>query len=86
MEPEGFFTDTRAYLGLRSAYWRLERDKSRVSLKSVGEQLWQVALRLEDGNLSEAERALREAQEKLTKALQDGASEAEILKHTAGGR
>ena len=80
LEPEDFFTDRRAYLSLRSAYWRLDRDKSRAGLKSVVEQLWHVALRLEDGNLSEAERALREAQEKLTKALQDGASDEEIKK------
>jgi uncharacterized protein (TIGR02302 family) len=78
LEPEDFITDRRAYLGLRSAYWRLSRDKSRAGLKSVVEQLWHVALRLEDGNLSDAERALREAQERLAKALQEGASDEEI--------
>ncbi len=78
LEPEGFITDRRAYLGLRSAYWRLKRDKTRAGTRSVVEQLWHVALRLEDGDLSEAERALREAQEQLSKALQDGASDEEI--------
>ncbi|MDX2155179.1 MAG: TIGR02302 family protein [Hyphomicrobiaceae bacterium] len=78
IEPEGFIQDRRAYLGLRSAFWRLQRDKSRASTRSVVEQLWHVALRLEDGDLSEAERALREAQERLSKALQDGASDEEI--------
>ena len=80
LEPEEFPIDARAYLGLRSAYFRLERDKSRTSMKSVVDQLWNVALRLEDGNLTDAERALREAQEKLSKALQDGASDEEIKK------
>jgi uncharacterized protein (TIGR02302 family) len=78
LEPEGFITDRRAYLGLRSAYWRLQRDKSRAGTRSIVDQLWHVALRLEDGDLSEAERALREAQEQLSKALQDGASDEEI--------
>lgn len=78
LEPEGFIKDRRAYLGLRSAYWRLKRDRTRVGMKSVIEQLWHVALRLEDGDLSDAERALRAAQEELSKALQDGASDEEI--------
>ncbi len=78
LEPDGFIKDRRAYLGLRSAAWRLKRDKSRAGTKSVVDQLWHVALRLEDGDLSDAERALREAQEELSKALQDGASDEEI--------
>ena len=78
MEPEGFFNDRRAYLGLRSAYHRLERDKTRAGMKTTVDQLWHVATRLEDGNLSDAERALREAQEKLTQALKDGATDEEI--------
>lgn len=78
LEPEGFINDRRAYLGLRSAHWRLKRDRSRLGMKSVVDQLWHVALRLEDGDLSDAERALRQAQEELSKALQDGASDEEI--------
>jgi len=78
LEPEDFIKDRRAYLGLRSAYWRLKRDHSRATMKSVVDQLWNVAVRLEDGDLSDAERALREAQEQLSKALQDGASDEEI--------
>jgi uncharacterized protein (TIGR02302 family) len=66
------------YLGLRSAYWRLQRDESRQSRNSVSAQLWDVALRIEDGNLTDAERALRQAQERLSKALEEGASDAEI--------
>jgi uncharacterized protein (TIGR02302 family) len=78
LEPDGFITDRRAYLGLRSAFHRLERDKTRAGTRSVVDQLWHVALRLEDGDLSEAERRLREAQEQLSKALQEGASDEEI--------
>ena len=78
LEPDGFITDRRAYLSLRSAFWRLKRDKTRLGNKSVADQLWHAALRLEDGDLSEAERALREAQEQLSKALQEGATDEEI--------
>lgn len=78
LEPEGFIDSIPVYLGLRSAYYRLERDKTRAGRNSVKEQLWQIALRIEDGALSEAERALRDAQDKLSKALEDGASDEEI--------
>lgn len=78
IEPDGFFTDRRAWLGLRSAYHRLQQDRTRAGLKSTIDQLWHVAVRLEDGNLSDAERALREAQERLSQALKDGASDEEI--------
>jgi uncharacterized protein (TIGR02302 family) len=80
LEPDGFFPDRNAYLELRSVFWRLQRDKTRVGLKSAVDQLWHVALRLEDGNLSDAERRLREAQENLSKALEQGASDEEIRK------
>jgi uncharacterized protein (TIGR02302 family) len=78
LEPEGFIEDLQVYLGLRSAYWRLQRDTTRASRNSVIAQLWDVALRIEDGNLSDAERALRAAQERLSKALEEGASDEEI--------
>ena len=77
-EPEGFIDDLQVFLGLRSAYWRLQRDDTRIGRNSVVAQLWHVAVRIEDGNLSDAERALRAAQEKLQQALRDGASDEEI--------
>ncbi len=77
--PEGFI-DTHAYLGMKTATLRLQRDRTRAALKTVVDQLWHVALRIEDGNLSDAERRLKEAQDKLAKALDDGASEEEIEK------
>lgn len=78
LEPDGFIDDVRVYLGLRTARHRLMSDRSRAGLKSVIDQLWQVALRIEDGSLSDAERALKDAQDRLAKALEDGASEEEI--------
>ena len=78
VQPDDFIKDPRVYLSLRTIYHRLGRDRSRDAMQSAVEQLWQTALRIEDGDLSEAERALRDAQDKLAKALEDGASEAEI--------
>jgi uncharacterized protein (TIGR02302 family) len=78
MEPDGFIDDPKIYLGLRTAYHRLNNDRTRAGFNSVVDQLWQIALRIEDGNLSDAERALKDAQDKLAKALENGASEEEI--------
>ena len=79
LEPEGFITDHHVYLGLRSAYHRLVQDRSRAGLKSVIEQLWHVAVRIEDGaGLTEAERRLRDIQDRLSKAIEEGAPDAEI--------
>ncbi|MEQ8823012.1 MAG: TIGR02302 family protein [Filomicrobium sp.] len=78
LEPEGFIDDVQVYLGLRTASYRLQRDLTKPGLDSVVGQLWNVALRIEDGDLSDAERRLREAQEKLAKLLEEGASDQEI--------
>lgn len=78
LEPDGFIEDTRVYLGLRTASYRLQGDRSRTAMKSVIKQLWDVALKIEDGDLSDAEKALREAQDKLQKLLAEGGSDEEI--------
>jgi uncharacterized protein (TIGR02302 family) len=72
LEPEGFINDTSVYLGLRAIYHRLDRLGTRAALKESVDELWQIALKVEDGNLSEAERALKDAQDKLSDALQKG--------------
>mgnify|MGYP000197524388 FL=1 len=58
----------------------MRHDDTVDGLKSVVEQLWDLALRVEDGDLSQAEAALQAAQEELRKALENGASEEEISK------
>ena len=75
-----FIEDKVVYLGLRSAFWRLRNRRAENAAETVVEQLWDLALRIEDGDLPEAEAALRAAQEKLRKALEEGAPEAEIKK------
>ena len=80
LAPEHFFEDKVLYLGLRSAYWRLRNNRTVEGLKSVVTQLWDLALRIEDGDLPQAEADLKTAQEELRKALEEGASEAEIAR------
>lgn len=80
--PEVFQIEAPVYLGLRSIYWQLNRARSDDALRDVVARLWDMAVRLEDGNISDAEAALRAAQEALRQALERGASEEEIKKLT----
>ncbi len=70
----------RTYLALRSVYWRLQGANTRATIRSAVDQLWEIALTIEDGNLSKAERELRSAQDKLMDALANNASPKEIAK------
>ncbi len=56
------------------------------TIRSVIDQLWSLALYVEDGDLSDAERALRQAQERLKDAIENGASEEEISRLMAALR
>ncbi len=70
------------YLALRSAYFRLVHAHGDDELRGVVDYLWQIALGIEDGNLSIAAQSLRDAQQALQKALESGASDQEIQKLT----
>jgi uncharacterized protein (TIGR02302 family) len=72
MEPQGFITDDGVYLGLRSIFHRLDRQDSREAINASISELWQIALKIEDGDLSQAERALKDAQDRLSDAIQKG--------------
>jgi uncharacterized protein (TIGR02302 family) len=78
IEPEGFIDSAAIYLGMRAAYHGLEHDGSRAGIKNAVDGLWELALRIEDGDLSDAERALKDAQDKLAEALEKGAPDSEI--------
>jgi uncharacterized protein (TIGR02302 family) len=80
MGAEKVIDDRTVYLALRNAYWRLRNDPSRESVASVVDQLWSTALRIEEGDLPEAERELKSAQDALMKALQENAPAEEIKK------
>src|SRR5262249_10221804 len=80
MAPERFIPEAGIYLGLRSIYWQLARSDTDDNMRDVVGRLWQMAVYIEDGNLSEAEQALRAAEEALRQALERGATDEEIKK------
>ena len=82
IEPELFMKEAGVYLGMRMVGERLRRARTDDALRETAEMMWALALQLEDGDLSDAERALRAAQERLQQALERGASEDEIRKLT----
>ena len=78
--PERFTPELSHYLGLRSIYWQLTHAKTDDQLRDVVARLWGMAVTIEDGQLSDAEAALRAAQEALRQALERGATDEEIKK------
>ena len=78
MAPEKFTPDAGIYLGLRSIFWSLIRAKTDDDLRDVTARLWQMAVAIEDGNISDAQANLRNAEEALRQALERGASDEEI--------
>lgn len=75
---DGYGGDPLAFLALRSAVARLMRNAGPDTVPSTIAMLWDVALRIEDGNLSLAERELRDAQKALMDALDRNAPAEEI--------
>ncbi len=78
--PEQFTPEASVYLGLRSIYYDLDHAKSDDELREVVARMWDMALQIEDGNVSQAEQALRQAQDALRQALERGASDEELKK------
>jgi uncharacterized protein (TIGR02302 family) len=82
LAPEKSIEDLGAYLALRSAYHRLIAARDDDALRGVVDYLWSIALGIEDGDLSLTAQALRDAQEALRQALENGASDEEIARLT----
>lgn len=78
--PERFTPELGIYLGLRSLFFDLRNAKSDDALRDVVARMWAMALQIEDGNVSQAEQALRQAQDALRQALERGASDEELKK------
>lgn len=82
-KPEGFITNNTAYLKLRVALRRLETllkfDRFDTKARDqIAEDLWNVALSFEEGHLSDALERLRRAQDRLSEAMRQGASDKEV--------
>ena len=71
---------TSVPLSLRVAASRLSFSQSPQARRAVIDLLWELALFIEDGALSVAERKLHDVQERLQKALLEGAKDAELEK------
>lgn len=78
--PEETIPDLSHYLLLQSVRGRLENARSDDDLRAAIDYMWGVALQIEDGNLSLAERRLRDAQNALAEALENDASDEEIAR------
>ncbi len=69
---------TAIQLGLAIAGSRLRHAPDAAERRSVVDLLWELALMIEEGTLSVAERSLREIQDALRRALEEGASDEEL--------
>ncbi|MBO6559800.1 MAG: TIGR02302 family protein [Nisaea sp.] len=77
--PHHYFNDTVVFLGLKSAASRLYFNAPDADgIAALQKLLWDVALRIEDGDVSTALRDLREIERKLQEALAGDASDEEI--------
>jgi uncharacterized protein (TIGR02302 family) len=80
--PELFTPELGHYLGLYSVARQLEAAHTDDALREVVASLWALAVTIEDGDITDVDKALRAAQDALKQALENGASDEEIKKLT----
>ena len=80
--PETFTPELGHYLGLRSVAAQLGHANSKTAMREVVDSMWALAVAIEDGNITDVDKALRAAQDALKEALERGASDEEIKKLT----
>ncbi|MCP4318686.1 MAG: TIGR02302 family protein [Hyphomicrobiales bacterium] len=78
MAPEETIDNTTHYLLIKSARARLKQAWDNEMLLDAADYMWSIALGIEDGDLSFAERRLRDAQRALSEALERNAPDEEI--------
>lgn len=77
-QPEGFVNQD-LYRELQGAVQILDQNElTEKQRDDLAEALWQAAIQLEDGGLSDALERMRQAQQKLSEAIRNGASQDEI--------
>lgn len=76
--PERFTPEPSVFLGLRTASTRLKIARTDDDLRGVIGYLWEIAVLIEDGTLSDVERELRAAENALRQALERDATPEEI--------
>lgn len=80
MRPEETIPNPIHFLLITSALERMKLARTDDQLRDTADYLWEIALGIEDGNLSLADRRLREAQQALSDALERNAPDEEIAK------
>lgn len=80
--PDGFFRSETTFLRLRVILRRLEmfneHGMTREQQDELAEAMWELALQLEEGDLGDALERMRRAQERLSEAMRNGATDQEI--------
>jgi len=81
--PEVFMAgESGHYLGLYNVARQLEAARTDDAMREVVASLWALAVSIEDGDITDVDKALRAAQDALKQALERGASDEEIKKLT----
>jgi uncharacterized protein (TIGR02302 family) len=80
--PDVFQTPAGVYLGLRALQSRLAAARGDADLIALADLMWAMAVQIEDGDASQAQRDLRAAEDKLREALKRGARDEEIRELT----
>jgi uncharacterized protein (TIGR02302 family) len=80
LRPEDTFDVLAQFLGLSVGRAMLDKASDDNQMREASDYFWELALGIEDGELSNAEKRLKQAREALKQALERGASDAEIDK------
>ncbi len=76
--PESYGHDLRAYLSLRTARHRLQHQPGQAGIDGAMDLMWHAALRIEEGDLADAEAELERAVQALEEALDRDATAEEL--------
>ena len=80
-KPDGFIRDPKATTRLRALIAVLDAQSATMTIPqrdTIAQELWQISLMVEEGDLADAMARLKRAQDRLDEAIRNGASPAEI--------
>ncbi len=80
VRPDETIPNLTHFLLLQSARARMALSRNEDMLRDTASYLWEIALGIEDGDMALADKRLRDAQQKLSEALERNASDEEIAK------
>ena len=78
--PKSYRDDPVVQLGLRMGGWRLAESGDKEHIGEAQKLLWDLAMRLENGSVNDAQRQLEQARQDLRDAMQRQAGDEEIEK------